>query len=77
MCKYLVTLAFGVSLSQCAEFKRLGTLAAMSALQRGPGFPVLLPALYDYIATGRYNSEDLTDEDVPDYQVQTLLSAVS
>lgn len=49
----------------------------MSALQGGPGFPVLLPALYKYISMGQYDLEDLTDEDVPDCEVQRLLAAVS
>ena len=61
---------------QGSEFKMLGNLVSMSAMQGGPGFPVLLPAAYDYITTGQYHTLDLTDSDVPDHQVRSLLAEV-
>ena len=48
----------------------------MSSLQGGPGFPVLLPALYNYVARGLYCLDDVSDSDVPDLHVQDLLSQV-
>ena len=54
----------------------MGTLIVMSALQGGPGFPVLLPEVYDYIVSGEYQPQDLKDSDVPDYRVQLLLAEV-
>ena len=61
---------------QRSEFKMLGSLIAMSIIQGGPGFPLLLPLLYGYISTGHYNLELLTDSNVPDFQVHTLLAEV-
>ena len=54
----------------------LGTLVSMSVVQGGPGFPVLLPAVYEYITTGQYRPQDIWDTDVPDSQVQSLLAQV-
>lgn len=65
-----------VPILQRFEFRQVGTLIAMSTLQGGPGFPVLHPALYDYIAKGYYSLEDVSDSDVPDPCVQELLSQV-
>ena len=45
-------------------------------LQGGPGFPTLLPLVYQYIVTGNYDPHDIHVDDVPDYQVQSLLSEV-
>ena len=45
-------------------------------LQGGPGFPTLLPLVYQYIVTGNYDPHDIHVDDVADYQVQSLLSEV-
>ena len=63
-------------LLQNSEFRLVGTLIAMSSVQGGPGFPVLLPALYNYVAMGHYSLDDVSDSDVPDLHVQDLLSQV-
>ena len=54
----------------------LGKLVAVSILQGGPGFPVMLPAAYSYICKEDYVSK-LADADVPDPLVATLLDQVS
>lgn len=40
---------------QHSELRMMGTLVAMSVTQGGPGFPVFLPVIYDYIAMGEYS----------------------
>ena len=54
----------------------VGILVSMSAVQGGPGFPNLLPVVYDYLSKGQYNPEDICIGDVPDYQVRALLTEV-
>ena len=61
---------------QHSEFRMLSNLVAISVVQGGPGFPVFLPVIYDYIATGEYIVKDIQDPDVPDCQVQCLLAKV-
>ena len=63
-------------MSQSSEFQMLGTLVSMSVVQGGPGFPVLLPVVYDYIVKGQYSLHDIADTDIPDLEVQTLISEV-
>ena len=49
----------------------------MSALQGGPGLPLLLPAVYGYMVTRDHpRPEALSAEDVPHYEVKTLLEEV-
>ena len=49
----------------------------MSALQGGPGLPLLLPAVYGYmVRRGNPRPEALSAEDVPHYEVKTLLEKV-
>lgn len=50
-----------------------GNFFAASKLQGGPGFPVLLPVLYDYMAY--YDGVEVSD--LPNYQVKNLLGEVS
>lgn len=61
---------------QQGELKMIGSLVAMSIVQGGPGFPLFLPQVVTYISTGHYDVEPLTDTDVPDWQVQYLLTEV-
>ena len=49
---------------------------AMSILNGGPGFPILHPALFNYIATGDYLDQHLATSDVPVPSVRMLLSEV-
>ena len=58
-----------IPFTQHSELRMLGNLVAMSSLQGGPGFPVL-PVIYEYISTGKYNVQNITNADVPDCQVQ-------
>lgn len=44
--------------------------------QEGSGFPVLHPALFQYICTGQYTDLPIEDEDVPDTDVKSLLHLV-
>ena len=54
----------------------LGTLVSMSIVQGGPGFPAFLPVVYDYMTTGQYNATEILNDDVPNLEVQTLLTEV-
>lgn len=60
-------------LLQRKDFLLLGKLIATSVIQGGPGFPVMLPAAYYYIANKEYLS-CLTD--VPDPLVADFLDHV-
>lgn len=51
-------------------------MLATSIVQGGPGFPVLLPALYNYIVSGKYIGEVADDSDVPDPVIRQLLKMV-
>ena len=50
---------------------------AASIVQGSTGFPVLLPAAYNYICTGQYLDQVKEDSDVPDPFIRTLLNEVS
>ena len=45
--------------------------------QEGSGFPVLHPALFQYICTAQYTDLPIEDEDVPDAHLRCLLLLVS
>ena len=49
----------------------------MSIVQGGPGFPVMLPAAYQYLTTHEYIGQLVKDSDVPDPFVLELLSKVT
>ena len=55
----------------------VGTYIAMNVAQSGSRFCVLHPALYQYICTGQYAELPIEDTDIPDADVQHLLSLVS
>lgn len=67
---------FFVIAYQRGDFKFIGTLTGMSAVQGGPGLPLFLPVVYQYISTGTYSVGNVADKDVPDIHVQSLLSEV-
>ena len=48
----------------------------MCIVQGGPGFPVLHPAVYGYLVSGKYMGEIVDDSDVPDLLVCDLLAKV-
>ena len=47
----------------------IGKVIAMSIVQGGCGFPVLLPAAYHYLTTGEYLGQIVDDNVVPDPQI--------
>ena len=49
---------------------------AISIVQGGPGFPVLLPALYQYFCTGECTNLPIEDCDVPHHEAKKLLMQV-
>ena len=61
-------------LFQRKDFERIGKLVATSIIQGGPGFPVLLPAVYNYICTGEY-VDQIAEVPIPD--VNRVLDQVS
>ena len=61
---------------QRQDFLAVGKLIATSILQGGDGFPVVLPALYDYISMGTYSADSLDTSMVPDPLVKNLLQQV-
>ena len=48
----------------------------MSIVQGGYGFPVLHPAVYNYIATGKYIGTTFPDVTVPDLLICRLIKEV-
>ena len=55
----------------------IGKVIAMSIVQGGCGFPVLLPAAYHYLTTGEYLGQIVDDNVVPDPQIRHLLRQVN
>ena len=66
-----------VTPSQNSDYKVIGKIIAMSIVQGGPGFPIMLPAAYHYLTTREYIGQVVKDSDVPDPFVLELLTKVS
>ena len=60
---------------QNSDYNVIGKLVAMSIVQGGPGFPVMLPAAFNYLTTHQYIGQLVKDSDVPDPFVLELLSS--
>ena len=45
-------------------------------MQGGPGFPMLHPAVYRYMCTGKYTDIDVSVKDIPDAGVRALVAQV-
>lgn len=63
-------------INQSEDFRTIGKMVATSILQGGPGFPVLLPAAYNYIVTGKYVGQISNDSEVPDPLIRQLLNQI-
>ena len=62
---------------QNEDFLMMGKLIATSVVQGGPGLPVLIPAVYRYIATSSYSPEWMPGiTDFPDPFIRNLLQQV-
>jgi hypothetical protein len=48
----------------------------MSIVQEGNGFPVLCPAVYQYIVSGNITDVNIPDDKIPDLAVRDLVSKV-
>ena len=60
-------------LLQNEDFKVLGKLVATSIIQGGPGFPVLSPAAYNYLSSGKFIDQFSA---IPDPLISSLLDQV-
>ena len=54
----------------------LGTLVSMSVVQGGSGLPILLPVVFEYISIGQCDPHHLTETNMSDYVVRSLLTDV-
>ena len=63
-----------ISTKQKSDFKNLGILIGMSVVQGGPGLPILHPAVYQYMTTGKYIDVNMSVKGIP---VKTLESELS
>ena len=54
----------------------IGKLVATSIVQGGCMLPTFHPAVYHYLTSGEYLGQVIDDKDVPDPQVQMLLSSI-
>lgn len=61
-------------LLQRGHLRGIGRLVAMSVLQGGPGLPILLPAVYDYICQREWDVDAMF---VPDTLVRNLVEKVT
>ena len=59
-------------------YKFAGNMIAASILQGGPGFPVLSPALYQYLSTQSLNGvfNLASAEDIPDSTIANAVAQV-
>ena len=48
----------------------------MSIIQEGPGFPLLLPGIYEYMVSGNIAEIDIPDQEIPDMSIKQLVSMV-
>ena len=48
----------------------------MSIVQEGHGFPLLLPAIYDYIVNRDITLVSIHDKEIPDPSVKQLIESV-
>ena len=48
----------------------------MSVVQGGPGIPMLHPAVYQYMITGKYTDIDVSVKGIPDAGVRALIDQV-
>ena len=56
-------------INQSEDFRTIGEMVATSILQGGPGFPVSLPAAYNYIITGKYVGQ-ISDDRFGSYRIK-------
>ena len=62
---------------QNGDIRIIGTLIATNIAQEGSGFPVLHPAVFQYMCTGKYTDLPIENDDVPDRELKCLLQLVS
>ena len=48
----------------------------MSVVQGGPGLPILHPAVYQYMTTGKYIDVNMSVKGIPDAGVRALIEQV-
>ena len=49
----------------------------MSIIQEGPGFPLFIPALYDYMVSGKMAEVTISDNEIPDLTIKHFVIQVS
>ena len=49
---------------------------ATNIAQEGSGFPVLHPAIFQYMCTGQYTDLPIEDDDLPDPDVKHLVGLI-
>ena len=59
------------------DYLTLGKLTSISVVQNGPGLPIFMPAVYQYIPSGDYLDQAIDDSLVPYYPARDLLSKVN
>ena len=50
---------------------------AISITQGGPGLPVLIPAIYNYMTSGDIKSLKIEDEDIPNDTINEIVKQVT
>jgi len=58
------------------DYKTLGSFAAMSIVQGGPGFPFLHPHVYMYLCSGKWSPTLIPPQAIPDYAVRDFVEKV-
>ena len=67
---------YQISCFQSGDLRIIGMYIATNIVQEGNRFPVLHPALFQYICTGQYTDLPVEDDDIPDPDVKCLLVLV-
>ena len=62
---------------QANHYKILGSYAAVSVIQGGPGFPFFHPHVYAYLCTGIWSPVSIAVEHLPNQTLRTVVKNVS
>ena len=76
ICDYSYNAITFIFTKQKSDFKNLGILIGMSIVQGGPGLPMLHPAVYQYMTTGKYLDVNMSVKGIPDAGVRILIDQV-
>jgi len=74
-CIYINFVTMYTLMLQRGDFKSVGYYAGMSAIQGGPGFPILSEVMYSYMISGQLPSVNIEDENLP-LPIKSLVAKV-